>query len=78
MSDNHKMQLQFVNDFYKVLNKIKRENEIEYILTLAEDKFQFSAPEVVNYCYKIIYTCVKLQIDGVPEDTWHIYTKKYM
>ncbi len=72
------MQLQFVNDFYKVLTKLKRENEIDYILTLAEDKFQFSAPEVVNYCYKIIYTCLKLQIDCVSEDSWHIYIQKYM
>lgn len=73
MSAEHEIKLKFVNDFYIILNKLKRENEIDYILTLAEDKFKFSAPEVVNYCYKIIYTCVKLQIDGVPEDKWYLY-----
>ena len=72
------MQLQFVNDFYIILNKLKCKNEIDYILTLAEDEFKFSAPEVINYCYKIIYTCVKLQIDGVPENTWSIYIEKYI
>lgn len=67
MSEKHKLQLEFINDFYKVLNKLKRNHEIDYILTLVEDKFQFSAPEVVEYCYKIIYTCVKLQIDNIDE-----------
>lgn len=68
MSEKYKLQLQFINDFYKILFNLKRSGEIDYILTLAEDKFKFSAPEVVDYCYKIIYKYVKLEIDGIHKD----------
>lgn len=69
MSEKYKLQLQFINDFYKILFNLKRSGEIDYILTLAEDEFKFSAPEVVDYCYKIIYNYVKLEIDGIDKYT---------
>ena len=62
MSESFKEQLEFIQQNYNILEKINNHKltEIDYILTLAGDNFLFSAPEVVNYCYIVIYESLKL------------------
>ena len=60
------------------MSRLLSEIEIEYILNLAEDNFIYSAPEVVNYCYTIIFECLILSMKFIPENEWYTHISKYL
>jgi hypothetical protein len=70
----HSQILRKLKDYYKI-NKdcgFLFMNEVNYILKLSEEKFVYSAPEVVDHCYGIVFSCKNLE-DKYQE--WYKYVK---
>ena len=55
-----------------IIEKISAYNgEIKYILKQSKDKFEFTAPEVVdNYFLPIVVKCLLLEKNEVPVEDW--------
>jgi len=52
--------------------------EIYLVLNHKEDNFDYSAPEVVDYCYNIVYTCYNLKQQNINCGEWKKYVINFI
>ncbi len=68
-----------LNNKVKILHKIQQPcREIKYILELAKDKFFYSPPEVVDYCFNIVERCMMLEKANIDERLWYSILEPYL